>query len=113
MYTGSFYRQPNNEVGPLEKLDESLGRLTHNQNLPNIVLTGDFNVPDIQWENENNIRSPHQYTREINETMINIVNDHNIEQCNKEPTRGNNILDLVFTSNKSSQLRVELVTTRQ
>jgi len=27
------------------------------------------------------------------------VNEHNLQQCNNIPTRGNNILDLVFTTN--------------
>ncbi|KAL3852435.1 hypothetical protein ACJMK2_016074, partial [Sinanodonta woodiana] len=39
------------------------------------------------------------YNRDVNETFLNIVNEHSLEQCNKEPTRGNNILDLVFTTN--------------
>ncbi len=61
LYTGCFYRQPNNLTSPLQNLDESIGKLTHHQNFPNILLTGDFNAPDIQWDQENNIRSPQQY----------------------------------------------------
>ncbi|VDI02709.1 Hypothetical predicted protein [Mytilus galloprovincialis] len=82
LYTGCFYRQPNNEAVSLQKLDESLGRLTHNQNLPNIVLTGDFNIPDIQWKDSYSIRSPQQYNLEVNETILNITNEHNLEQQN-------------------------------
>ncbi|XP_071150348.1 uncharacterized protein [Mytilus edulis] len=101
LYTECFYRQPNNEAVSLQKLDESLGRLTHNQNLPNIVLTGDFNIPDIQWKDAYSIRSPQQYNLEVNETILNITNEHNLEQQNITPTRGNNILDLVFTTNNN------------
>jgi hypothetical protein len=44
LYTGCFYRKPNNDAVPIQKLDESLGRLTHTTSLPNIILTGDFNL---------------------------------------------------------------------
>ncbi|CAC5424176.1 unnamed protein product [Mytilus coruscus] len=101
LYTGCFYRQPKNDAVSLQKLDESLGRLTHNQNLPNIVLTRDFNVPDIQWTGAYSIRSPQQYNLAVNETILNITNEHNLEQQNSTPTRGINILDLVFTTNKN------------
>ena len=29
------------------------------------------------------------------------MNEHNLQQCNNIPTRGNNILDLVFTTNSN------------
>ena len=29
------------------------------------------------------------------------MNEHNLQQCNNIPTRGNNILDLVFTTNNN------------
>ena len=109
LYTGCFYRQPTSDVTPIQHLDESLGRITHNTNLPNIVLTGDFNVPDIQWNEEYSIRTPQQYSRELNESVLNLMNEHNMEQCNKTPTRENNILDLVFTtySNLIDNIKVE------
>ncbi|KAL3847143.1 hypothetical protein ACJMK2_018072 [Sinanodonta woodiana] len=75
LYTGCFYRQPNNESTPLEQLNGSLSKLSHGQNLPNILLTGDFNAPDIQWDSNNTIRTPQQYNRDVNETLLNIVNE--------------------------------------
>ncbi len=33
--------------------------------------------------------------------MLNIIDDHNLQQNNNIPTRGNNILDLVFTTNNN------------
>ena len=50
LYTGCFYRKPDNEPSALEKLNNSLSRLTHNSTLPNVILTGDFNLPDIDWD---------------------------------------------------------------
>jgi hypothetical protein len=39
-----------NEPSALENLNKSLSRLTHNSTLPNVILTGDFNLPDIDWD---------------------------------------------------------------
>ena len=54
LFTGVFYRPPNNDCYPLENLKISLQNMIKSNNLPNIVLTGDFNMPDIVWENESN-----------------------------------------------------------
>jgi hypothetical protein len=52
LYTGCFYRKPHNEPSALENLNNSLSRLTHNSTLPNVILTGDFNLPDIDWDED-------------------------------------------------------------
>lgn len=52
LYTGCFYGPPNNDTTPVEEVDKSRCILTHNQSLPDILLTGDFNAPDIIWEEE-------------------------------------------------------------
>ena len=51
LYIGSIYRAPNCAVEPSECLDQTLSRLTA-KSLPNIVLTGDFNLPDLVWDEE-------------------------------------------------------------
>ena len=65
-------------------------------------MTGDFNLPDIEWDKEESrIKASPNYSKEVNETIINLVNEHNLQQCNNIPTRGNNIFDLVFTTNNN------------
>jgi hypothetical protein len=55
-------------------------------------LTGDFNLPDIEWDKEENrIKASPNYSKEVNETIINLVNEYKPQQCNNIPTRGNNI----------------------
>jgi hypothetical protein len=44
LYTGCFYRKPDNEPSALENLNNSLSRRTHNNTLTNVILTGDFNL---------------------------------------------------------------------
>ena len=58
----------------------------------NIVICGDFNLPNIQWEAMGN-------ANEANELLfVETLNDHFLSQFNNTPTRGNNILDLVITN---------------
>ena len=46
----SFYRPPGCNTVPLDQLNESLNCLYSVYNTaPNIVLAGDFNLPDINW----------------------------------------------------------------
>ena len=50
IYICSFYRPPNSDTAPLLHLKESILKInTHNSS--NIILGGDFNYPDITWEN--------------------------------------------------------------
>jgi hypothetical protein len=51
-----------------------------------IILTGDFNLPDIEWDKEENrTKASPNYSKEINETIINLVNEHNLQQCKNMP----------------------------
>ena len=71
-----------------------------------VLLSGDFNLPDIDWE-EGSVKSNPQYTAAINWKMIDIVNDFNLTQMVTEPTRQGNILDLLFTSHGIHQTQGE------
>jgi hypothetical protein len=53
LYIGSFYKTPSNDdPDVINKLHESISKLTCKDTvLTNIILTGDFNVPDINWDN--------------------------------------------------------------
>ena len=58
----------------------------------NMVISGDFNLPDILWDFIDNALG-------INElAFIETLRHHLLTQLNKKPTRGNNVLDLVITS---------------
>ena len=99
LYVGSIYRPPNSDVEPLEALDQSLSQLSQ-KSPPNILLTGDFNLPSISWDDDNYSTQPNPaYGTEVNNKLLDIVNNHFLTQHVKQPTRGHNILDLVFTTN--------------
>ena len=50
LLVGSFY-MPHREQKHLEELSKSLEKI-ENHNITNIVLTGDFNCPDIRWDTQ-------------------------------------------------------------
>ena len=68
------------------------------ENNPNstIVLGGDFNMPDIDWDS-NTVKQ--QSTRKTLHTkLLDTVSDHTLYQLQTTPTRGENLLDLYITN---------------
>ena len=47
LYICTFYRLPKSNLEVLEALGKSLEELNQHRSLPNILLPGDFNLPDI------------------------------------------------------------------
>ena len=80
-----------------EPLNKSLNFFSQNGALPNIVLGGDFNLPGIEWEN-NSIKSNPQYGYQVNRELLNVIEEHALYQLVREPTRLDNILDLLLTT---------------
>jgi hypothetical protein len=99
LYIGSFYRPTNNDPNSLRELNLSLRKLSHNGGLPNIILGGDFNCPDIN-------PNP-QYGYTVNRTLLDTAEEHGLSQHVTEPTRLDNILDLLFTTNPSLVKQVD------
>ena len=93
----SFYRTTDDNMDPLLALNQSLRKLSNNGPLPNIILGGDLNFPDIDWENYTVKPNP-QYGYRINRLMLEIAEEHGLQQLQKEPTRLHNVLDLLFTT---------------
>ena len=61
------------------------------------ILGGDFNLPDIDWDYYT-IKGT-QTSKDINDSFLRMSADLNLQQVVNIPTRGDNILDLLFTSN--------------
>ncbi|XP_072041432.1 uncharacterized protein [Amphiura filiformis] len=98
MYIGSFYRPTNDRLEPLNELNESLSKLSQNGGLPNVILAGDLNCPSIDWDDHIVLPNP-QYGYAVNRLLLDTVNDHGLHQHVHKPTRLDNILDLLFTTN--------------
>ena len=75
---------------------------------PNVILGGDFNLPDIDWT-KTEVKPKSQYPIAYSAIMLETCEDL-YSQHVEEPThlRGN-ILDLVFTSNKDQVENIEVI----
>ena len=96
----AFYRSPNSDADTfLFQLRQFLDKHSRT-GLSNLIVTGDFNFPNIDWYTGSPFRSDPS-----TEELCNILGDFFLIQKNMSPTRGlglteGNILDLVLTNNE-------------
>lgn len=67
--------------------------------LPNIILTGDFNFPIIDWETEV-VQGGSTDAQLQAAALLDLAENYCMNQYIRVPTRGKNILDLFFTNNE-------------
>ena len=96
---GAFYMPHRNEKD-VSELNDSLNLITRNGTKDaHIILAGDFNCPDINWDHhtvENGASD-----RAVQQSLADITSTASLTQIHLEPTRMSNLLDLVFTTNPS------------
>ena len=81
----------------MEELEKSLKIITEENNNNNIIIAGDFNCPDIQWET---LSLKHEASdKEVQRMLIEITSQSGFTHLHDEPKRENNLLDLIFTTN--------------
>ena len=88
---GVFYRPPSSDIDYLKELERSLSLIERSGNNLNILLLGDFNLPQIVWFTP----SP-TCPDSLSSTFCAIIADYFLNQLVLQPTREQNILDLVF-----------------
>ena len=96
LYNGCFYKKPDHHLEAVCGLDNAVSKITSSTCIPNILITGDFNLPDINWdlcdnENKYHIHNNPQYGTAINQALLDMVNHHSLSQCVQDPTRNSNI----------------------
>ena len=78
-----------------------MSKLGNKINTHNVIITGDFNLPNINWENHH-VTPNSGYSTVAANKLLSLIEDHGLIQHVSEPTRkqgnANNILDLVFTN---------------
>ena len=87
---GVYYKPPASPLHLLDKLKESLARIP--PTVPTI-LCGDFNAASIDWEMCTPLSGGPVQSR-----LCDIVQDNSLHQLVQHGTMGNNILDLVLTT---------------
>ena len=97
---GCFYRRDSeSSIQQVEELDKVLSYIEENHNKKancTILLDGDFNVPDIDWETP--ATKPGCRHKGLCDKLIEVTSDYHLEQVQQKPTRLDNILDLLFTN---------------
>ena len=95
----SIYRPPSTNDCYLENLCEQLERIKRSHPNSAIWISGDINLPDINWSD--NFVDGHSYSLRINNLFLDFLNNNGLTQIVNSPTRGSNILD-IFVTNRSS-----------
>jgi len=90
----AFYRPPSTNTDYLQNLELSLTRINADKN---IWLTGDFNLPDIDWTalspHDPPLTDlaapiiPHTNRRQLHDTFMDIINTYSLSQTVLTPTR--------------------------
>ena len=95
------YRPSVIDVNFLHPLKEVLSSLSR-RDVP-IIFTGDLNLPDVDWENHH---APNLYSQD---KFVQCFDSFGLSQKVQEPTRENNILDLVLVNEPFSVLNVSVL----
>ena len=96
LLVASVYRHTDNDPTSMEQLNSTVERL--NDTTPNAVISGDFNVPSVNWSSLT-VSNPPQYGQSVNQEVLNLAVQNELYQIQHERTRMNNVLDLVFVTN--------------
>ncbi len=101
IYIASFYRNPGSGEGELIEFRNGIEDImTSTRNPPNIIIGGDFNLPDIVWQT-NTIGEKPPYPRVYSEQLLDTLGDLNFYQHVREPTHKlGNTLDLICSTNQ-------------
>ena len=102
---GSFYRPPDKGIQPLVDLEMELAQISEkfkNNPKTTLILGGDFNTGGINWDL---CTVDHDTSnRTLKEKLLSILSEAGLKQMQREPTRGQNLLDL-FCCNKPSLVK--------
>ena len=103
-YVGTIYRTPNDDIYGSQAAGILRDRLSE-MHSKNIVLTGDFNYGNIDW----NTLQPGPSASADTTIFLDCIESNCLTQHVMEPTRGTNILDLVITKDPDIVHEVQLL----
>ena len=106
IYFCAFYRSDVSDLTALSGLEASLRKSAKLKNA-HLIVAGDFNIP--QWDWHNMCFKPHPKYIDEHQSFIDSLYDLGLQQMVLEPTRENNILDLVLSNAPDLVTRIEVV----
>lgn len=89
---GAIYRAPGSSAQVLFDIHDYI--LKHNLSNYKLILTGDFNLPDIDWST----LTVGSRDKQLCNALLDIAMSFDLDQVVHQYTRDNSILDLVFLS---------------
>ena len=106
LYIGAYYRPNVKDSESLAAMTSSVTNLT-NHTQSHTWLTGDFNLPDIMWEN-GSVNDGSQY-RKHHQDFLDFLVSASLSQMVQTPTRGENTLDLFATNHDTLVTRCDTI----
>ena len=95
---GTYYKPKHDDNKSLEGLQESLDKINTTNKTTDVIVCGDANQPNIDW-NKGRVDRNHWASKDVAESLLQIIDENGLQQEVTEPTRGENILDIVLTNN--------------
>ena len=83
LLVASVYRHTDNDPTSMEQLNSTVERL--NDTTPNAVISGDFNVPSVNWSSLT-VSNPPQYGQSVNQEVLNLAVQNELYQIQHERT---------------------------
>ena len=78
IFFASYYRPSSDHLASLEALQASLTKLYRShKNTPNVVIAGDFNLPDIDWDNQ---QTTNTRTASKHNKLLEIIGEFGLQQ---------------------------------
>jgi len=106
LYLCAFYRHNVSDEISLTNLQHSLAK-TPTNGKANLIIGGDFNLPGWDWSTMT--LKPKTVSPSLHKYFNDVINDHGLEQLVRDPTRKDNILDLLLTNCPHEVFRVEVI----
>ena len=111
-----MYRPPD---APLDSYKEALGQLqskldelTASSKTPDLFIMGDFNLPEIDWESPDPADCPSVADQLAAKALLEFINRNFLTQAVRQPTRGKNTIDLVFTNKSQDIIETSVIDTQ-
>ena len=115
----NLYRQPDNKIHrstckefhqAIKKVSDTIAALRAPS--PDIIMTGDFNLPHVDWSNCSTTSGITNDERKMFDLLCSFANDFFLTQVVTKPTHfQGNTLDLVFTNNKDLFFKYQCINT--
>ena len=106
---GVIYRTPS--IKNKQQAQEQIGEITRSMAVidrnDTIWIAGDMNLQDIDWTTNQIVSN--QYHKDTNLEILNKLDELNLHQMAKEPTRGKHILDIFCTNKPNLVSRSNLI----